>query len=75
MNTRPDESLLSSPGASKETRRITVDGEDEPETNRSTLKLEPRSQMWQIYESTKRLTAYNRSSNLRLTCMEVQTPL
>ncbi|KAF2583512.1 hypothetical protein F2Q68_00001705 [Brassica cretica] len=44
MNTHPDESLLSSPGASKETRRITVDGEDEPETNRSTLKLEPRNQ-------------------------------
>ncbi|KAL0679668.1 LOW QUALITY PROTEIN: hypothetical protein Bca4012_007649 [Brassica carinata] len=36
MNTRLDESLLSSPGASKETRRITVDGEDEPETDRST---------------------------------------
>ncbi|CAN6920531.1 unnamed protein product [Brassica oleracea] len=36
MNTRPDGSLLSSPGASKETRRIIVDGEDEPETNRST---------------------------------------
>ncbi|KAH0904576.1 hypothetical protein HID58_044079 [Brassica napus] len=36
MNTRPNESLLSSPGASKETRQITVDGEDEHETNRST---------------------------------------
>ncbi|CAF2088899.1 unnamed protein product [Brassica rapa] len=36
MNTRPDENLQSSPGASKETRRITVDGKDELETNRST---------------------------------------
>ena len=43
MNTRPDESLQSSPGASKETRRITVDGEDELETNRSTRTVKAKA--------------------------------
>ena len=59
--------------------RITVDKEDETETSRSTIidyaKLESRSQMWWIYESSKRLTAYNRSSSLRLTCMQLHTSL
>ncbi|CAN6977011.1 unnamed protein product [Brassica rapa subsp. trilocularis] len=43
MNTRPDESLQSSPGASKETRRITIDGEDELETNRSTRTVKAKA--------------------------------
>ncbi|KAH0908244.1 hypothetical protein HID58_031565, partial [Brassica napus] len=58
-----------SPSTAKTNSRRTV----QPEQSRP--KLEPRSQMWQIYESTKSSTAYNRSSNLRLTCKEQQTSL
>ncbi|CAN7012077.1 unnamed protein product [Brassica oleracea var. botrytis] len=70
MNTHPDESLLSFPGANKETRRIT--GEDEPETNHSHNAAKSNVADLQIDEKINRLQSI---FNLRLTCMRLQTPL
>lgn len=64
-----DEEPLPSTGTKEKTRRSSTDGEIEPQKKPIFIRLEPRNQIWWIYESGKNINRLQSNLLIRVSCM------